>query len=70
MGIQEALDSRREVTVDEYEKIETIRENYIENPNVQPDFSVLGDWFDRFYKGNNYLYLKEVKDYYRTYEWS
>jgi 3-hydroxy-3-methylglutaryl CoA synthase len=70
MGIQEELDSRREVTVEEYEMVESAREKYIENPNVNPDFSILDSWFDKFYKGNKYLYLKEVKDFYRTYEWS
>ncbi len=64
------FDSRREVSVEEYEMIEKIRESYIENPNFAPDFSILDNWYDAHYRDRGYLVLKEVKDFYRTYEWS
>lgn len=68
--IDAALDRRREVNIEEYENIEKIRESYIENPDVKPDFSLLDNWYDQHYDGNEYLVLKEIKDFYRTYEWS
>ena len=68
MKIDEALDARGTVTIEEYEAIEKLRETYIENPNFVPDFSVLDNWYDKYYKGSGKLVLKEVKDYYRTYE--
>ncbi len=70
MNIDDELNRRREVSVEEYETVENIRETYIENPEVTPDFSILDNWYDTFYEGNNYLVLKEIKDYYRTYAWS
>ncbi|OHD57422.1 MAG: hypothetical protein A2Y33_08025 [Spirochaetes bacterium GWF1_51_8] len=68
MKIDEAFDARRKVSVAEYEKIENLRESYIENPNFTPDFSVADNWYDKFYKGSGKLVLKEVKDFFRTYE--
>jgi hydroxymethylglutaryl-CoA synthase len=70
MRIDEALDKRKKVTVDDYEAIEKIRESYIEKPNIEPDFSIPQGWFDQFYRGNGLLVLKKVEDFYRTYEWS
>jgi len=70
MKIDEALNARRQVSVEEYEKIENLRDKYIENPDFVPDFSVANNWYDEFYAGKDRLVLKEVKDYYRTYEWS
>ncbi|MAG13732.1 MAG: hypothetical protein CMN78_03945 [Spirochaetales bacterium] len=70
MDIDSALDDRREVTVDEYEHVENVRETYIENPDFEPDFSLLDNWYDIHYDGKKYLVLKKVSDFYRTYEWS
>ena len=70
IGIDEALDRRREVTVEEYEMVEKIREANVEQPNVTLDFTILDDWYNRFYEGKGYLVLKDVKDFYRQYEWS
>jgi len=70
MQIDEALASRKCISVKEYELIENVRESYVENPNFSPDFTLLDNWYDKFYKGKNKFVLKEVKDYYRTYGWS
>jgi hydroxymethylglutaryl-CoA synthase len=66
--IDEALDSRREVTVDEYEMVEKSREDIIEAQNFTPDFSILDGFYQDHYEGSGLLVLKEVKDFYRTYE--
>ena len=70
MGIDEKLDARREVSVAEYETIEKMREQAIEQPCFTPDFSLPTDWYDQHYRGRKLLVLREVKDFYRTYEWS
>jgi hydroxymethylglutaryl-CoA synthase len=70
MRIDEELDARREVTVEEYETIEKMREQAIEQPCFAPDFSLPEGWYDIHYRGRKRLVLREVKDFYRTYEWS
>ena len=70
LGIDNALSARREVSVDEYEMVEKSREKFIEQANIVPDFSILDDWYGEHYQGKGYLVLKEVKDFYRKYEWS
>ncbi len=68
MNISGKLDQRRRVTVEEYESIENSRESYIENPNFEPDFSILNGWYGEHYRNSGLLVLKGVKDWYRTYE--
>lgn len=68
--IDEALDARRQVSVQEYEYIENLRVSNIEKRNFVPDFTVADNWYEKHYKGQNYLVLKEVKDYCRIYAWS
>ena len=70
MGIDEKLDARREVSVAEYETIEKMREEAIEQPGFTPDFSLPTGWYDQHYRRRKLLVLREVKDFYRTYEWS
>ena len=70
LKIDEALDSRMRVPVEEYEFIENLREKHIEKSDFKTDLSVLDNWFDKHYQGKRLLYLKEVKDYVRVYEWS
>jgi hydroxymethylglutaryl-CoA synthase len=70
MKIHEAFDQRRECSVEEYEMVEKLRNSYVENANFKPDFSILGDHYKNHYEGKGLLVLKEVKDFYRTYEWS
>ncbi|MBN1685729.1 MAG: hydroxymethylglutaryl-CoA synthase family protein [Spirochaetales bacterium] len=70
MAIDRTLDERTEVSVDEYETIERTRESYIENPDFEPDLSLPAGLYSRFYGGKRRLILKNVKNFYRTYEWS
>ena len=70
MGIDAALDARREVSVKEYETIEKMREQAIEQACFEPDFSLPAGWYDAHYRGRKRLVLRQVKDFARTYEWS
>lgn len=70
MKIDEALDSRKKVSVKQYEEIERMRESYTENPSFVSDLSIADHWFKHYYEGKRLLYLKEVKNFQRLYEWS
>lgn len=68
MKISEKLDARRKCSVEEYEFIENLRETYVENPDLEPDFSILNNWYKEHYEGSGLLVLKKVDNWYRTYE--
>ncbi len=70
MKIDEAFASRREVSVDEYEDIETTKASYIDNSDFEPDLSILDGWYDKHYVNKGLLALKRVKDFIRVYEWA
>ncbi len=57
-GIDEALDARREVSVAEYETIEKMREQAIEQPCFTPDLSLPAGWYDAYYQGKKRLVLR------------
>ncbi len=64
------LDARRPVTVAEYERLERERNGSIAVPEFTPTWDILGDHYDRAYAGQHRLVLKQVHEYYRTYDWS
>jgi len=70
IDIDGQFDTRREVSVEEYEMVENLRDKGIEASDFVPDFSILDNWYDKHYKGKKLLVLKSVKDFYRKYEWS
>jgi hypothetical protein len=47
-----------------------LRNTLIENPDFIPDFDMLDNHYKKHYEGKGLLVLKEVKNHYRTYEWS
>lgn len=70
LALDQALDERREVSIEEYEMIEKIRDGAVEQPDFMPDFSLLDDWYAQHYQGRGYLVLKAVKKFHREYAWS
>ncbi len=70
MQMPHALDQRKEVSVAVYEALEKERHQSIENPDFTPDFAGLDNLYADFYKGKHRLVLKNVRNFYRTYEWS
>lgn len=70
MEIDNHLDTRKEVSVSEYESIEKQREEFIENPTFTPDRSFPEGLYESRYKGRKLLVLSEVENFYRKYEWS
>ena len=69
-GARTLLDARREVSVEEYERIETRRTALIEQRDYQAPSDDPSGWFDEYYKGRRRLVLLGVQDYYRQYGWS
>ena len=70
LNLDQELAARRRLTVIEYEELEKLREGFIENPSFEPDFSFCRGLYEDFYQGKGYLVLKQVKDFYRAYDWS
>jgi 3-hydroxy-3-methylglutaryl CoA synthase len=67
-GASGLLDARRDVSVQEYERIETRRTELVE----QRDYAVPTSdaWFDEYYRDKGRLVFLGVRDYYRQYAWS
>lgn len=70
MQIPRELDRRREVSVDEYEVLEKERHEAIEKRDFAPDLDGIDNLYRQFYEGQHRLILKDVRNFYRTYEWS
>ena len=71
MHIQENLDRRYKLSMDEYEKILDLDMEWIFGiQNKEVDNSPYQHIYDQFFKGRNLLVLKRVSDFHREYEWS
>jgi 3-hydroxy-3-methylglutaryl CoA synthase len=68
--VKQKLDTRRMVSVAEYEGIEAQRTDWVESGDYRVEFDSLGDWYDRFYRGKGLLVFKGMTDFYRQYAWS
>jgi len=68
--LQELLDERRPMTVEEYERTEMERFENIDNGNFTPNTEGNGGLFESHYRGKGLLTLKGIKDHYREYDWS
>ncbi|HMA94637.1 MAG TPA: hydroxymethylglutaryl-CoA synthase [Polyangiaceae bacterium] len=64
------LDARRLLSVEEYEMVERIRDEHVGVELFTPDFSILGDWYNQYYRDRHLLVLRGIQDYYRDYAWS
>ncbi|MFP4383072.1 MAG: hydroxymethylglutaryl-CoA synthase family protein [Spirochaetia bacterium] len=68
MNIDDKLASRRNVTVDQYEILEQLKEGYIEKSDFIPQKEGFEEVYRSHYQGTGKLVLKGVKGFYRTYE--
>ena len=68
--IQDLLDARRPMTVEEYEETERERFANIDNGNFVPDTGGDGGLYESHYRGKKLLTLKSISDYNRDYDWS
>jgi 3-hydroxy-3-methylglutaryl CoA synthase len=68
--LQAQLDARRTLSVAEYETVERERDAHVGVSHFTPTWDILGDWYERFYRGKKRLVLRGIADYYREYDWS
>lgn len=70
--LNQALDARFKLSVDEYELIEQTRLEMLRssNQNIQIDFNMINKFYKDKYQNKKLLVLKAIEDYYRHYEFS
>lgn len=68
--LQEQIDNRRKLTIEEYEWLERERHRLIDDGDWRPDVSQLGDLYQSRYAGKGLLVFKGIEDHFREYGWS
>ena len=64
------LESRRAVTVAEYEALETQRTGWADCGDYEVSLDGLDDWYEQAYRGRHRLTFRGAQNFYRQYEWS
>jgi hydroxymethylglutaryl-CoA synthase len=70
LNIDQHLNERMRLSVEEYEANESEREKYIDCPDFQTDRDGFDGAYEKLYQGRNLLVLEQVEAYHRKYEWS
>ncbi|MEG4225432.1 hydroxymethylglutaryl-CoA synthase [Microcoleus sp. N9_B2] len=70
LNLDQHLNERLRLKVEEYEAIESTREKYIDCPDYEPDRSTLNGYYEKLYDTQSLLVLNRVENYQRIYEWS
>lgn len=70
LGIEEHLNARYRLTVEEFDKLSSLRSSHAEKPTYETILDYPKGWFEKYYKGKNLLIFRGAKDYIRKYEWS
>lgn len=68
--VGEKLNSRRALSVEEYERIESQRTAWADCGEYEVDLDGLDDWYKRAYQGRSLLTFRGLKGFYREYAWS
>ena len=68
--MQQRLDARRELSVEQYEAIEKERTSYIDMGTFTPPTDGFDGLYQSHYAGQGYLVLKGLEGYFRHYDWS
>lgn len=69
-GLEKLMADRYSLSIEEYESIETIRDQNLMAADFIPDRNICGDWYKRRYEEQGHLVLNNVTGHYRHYEWS
>jgi len=64
------LDARRTVSVEDYERLEQQRKQWVDCGDYEVPGDDLGDWYERFYAGRELLIFRGMNQFYRQYAWS
>ncbi len=70
MKMAEALEERRKVSVQEYERIERLRDSNSGMADFEPSLDFPEGLFESHYRGRNRLFLRRITGHKRIYEWS
>jgi 3-hydroxy-3-methylglutaryl CoA synthase len=70
LNIDQHLNERMRLSVEEYEVNESTRESYIDCRDYKPERNALNGVYEKLYEGQDLLVLSSVENYYRKYEWS
>jgi 3-hydroxy-3-methylglutaryl CoA synthase len=68
--LEEMLDDRYDLSVQEYEDIEHARTAVIDQGDFQPITDGLEGWYDLHYRDRGYLIYRGNREYFRQYAWS
>jgi len=68
--IENQLDQRKQISVEDYELLERTRESYIDQSDFAPDLITPEGFYEEQYVGQNLLILKQVANFTREYAWS
>jgi hydroxymethylglutaryl-CoA synthase len=70
LKIEQHLNERMHLSVEEYEVNESTREKYSDRRNYEAERYALKGAYEKLYEGQNLLVLNRVENYQRKYEWS
>ncbi len=70
MKINENMTARRRVSVEEYERIENLRDEAVGAAEYDPPLDIPCGWYDTGYRGKKRLVLLRVSNHQREYVWS
>ena len=70
LNIDNHLDARRELSIEEFDKLSRMRSSHAEKPTFETDLTYPVGWYDKYYKGKGLLTFKGSKEFIRQYEWS
>ncbi|NQE34726.1 hydroxymethylglutaryl-CoA synthase family protein [Microcoleus asticus] len=70
LNLDQHLNERLRLSVEEYELIESAREKYIDCPDYEPDRNTLNGYYEKLYDTQGILVLNRVENYQRLYQWS
>jgi hypothetical protein len=70
LNIDEHLEGRASVTIDDYERIERLREASFDCPNFVPGQMDPGGLAAEAYRDTGLLVLRRVTDHRREYDWA
>lgn len=70
MKIEQAIEERISVTVSDYERLESMRDQAVGAPDYLPPLDLPAGLFEEKYAGKVKLYLKQICGHRRVYEWS
>jgi hydroxymethylglutaryl-CoA synthase len=70
VGIDDHLNSRYDLTIDEFDTLAAMRSTHAEKPTFDTNLEYPKGWYDKYYKNKGFLTLKGCNDWIRKYEWS